>query len=315
MNVTASPAPRALVLTPRDWGMLVTLSVLWGGSFFFAKIALAEIPPLTLVALRVAIAAAALHVLLFARGQGSPLLDRRFGALVVLGVFNNVIPFSLLFWAQQSIPSGLASILNATTPIFTMVLATLLTADDKATPLKIGGIALGFSGVVVMLGSGFAGGAGGSLLPQIACLGAACSYGVSATIARRIQAPPLTIATGQLTGSTLIMVPVSLLVEAPWTLPIPTPEVIAAVAALALASSAFGYLLYFAVLKSAGATNASLVTYLVPVSAILLGTVFLGERLGPAHYAGMVLIIAGVALAQGRLRRPRPTPRTEGDPL
>jgi len=306
MTTTRTARPSPLVLSPRDWAMLITLSVLWGGSFFFAKIALAEIPPLTLVALRVGIAAAALHVLLFARDMGSPLLDRRFPALVVLGIFNNVIPFSLLFWAQQSIPSGLASILNATTPIFTMVMATAFTADDKATPLKIGGIALGFTGVVVMLGTGLSGaGSGSAILPQIACLGAACSYGVSAMIARRMQAPPLTIASGQLTGSTLLMIPLALVIEAPWTLAMPGPAVIAAVLALALASSAFGYLLYFAVLRSAGATNASLVTYLVPVSAILLGTIFLGERLGFADYAGMVLIIGGIALAQGRLRRPR----------
>jgi drug/metabolite transporter (DMT)-like permease len=302
MTASVSPAPRPLVLTPRDWAMLVTLSVLWGGSFFFAKIAVAEIPPLTLVALRVAIAAAALHLVLFVRGEGSPLLDRRFPALVVLGIFNNVIPFSLLFWAQLTIPSGLASIFNATTPIFTVVLATLLTADDKATPLKIGGIALGFAGVVVMLGTGSS---GGGLLPQLACLGAAFSYGVSNMVARRLTfAPPMTLATGQLTGSTLIMIPLALGFEAPWTLPVPSATAVGAVLAIAILTTAVAYLLFFAVLKSAGATNASLVTYLVPVSAILLGTVFLGERLGPADYAGMVLIIGGIALAQGRLRRP-----------
>lgn len=301
---TARAAPLSpLVLSPRDWAMLVTLSVLWGGSFFFAKIAVAEIPPLTLVALRVAIAAAALHLVLFALGEGSPLLDRRFPALVVLGIFNNVIPFSLLFWAQQSIPSGLASILNATTPIFTVILATLLTADDKATPLKVGGIALGFLGVVIMLGTGSG---GGGLLPQIACLGAACSYGVANMLARRLTScPPMTLATGQLTASTLVMVPLSLVLEAPWTLPVPSATAISAVLAIALLTTALAYLLFFAVLKSAGATNASLVTYLVPVSAILLGTVFLGERLGAADFAGMALIIGGIALAQGRLRRPR----------
>lgn len=314
MTPSVFQAPRPLILTPRDWAMLLTLSVLWGGSFFFAKIAVAEIPPLTLVTLRVAIGAIALHLVLFARGEGSPLFDRRFPSLVVLGIVNNVIPFSLLFWAQQSIPSGLASIFNATTPIFTMLLATLLTADDKATPLKIGGITLGFLGVVVMLGTGPSG--GGGLLPQIACLGAAFSYGVSNMVARRLTTcPPMMLATGQLTGSTLIMIPLALALEAPWTLPVPSAAAIGSVLGLAILTTALAYLLFFAVLKSAGATNASLVTYLVPVSAILLGTVFLGERLGPAHYAGMVLIIAGVALAQGRLRRPRPTPRTEGDPL
>ncbi|MGX1097132.1 DMT family transporter [Amorphus sp. MBR-141] len=308
MTPSVAPAPRPLVLTPRDWAMLAALSVLWGGSFFFAKIAVAEIPPLTLVALRVAVAAAALHVFLFATGRRSPLADARFPAFVVLGIFNNVIPFSLLFWAQTTIPSGLAAILNATTPIFTMVLATLLTADDRATPLKIGGIALGFLGVVVMLGTGLSGGSG-SLLAEIACLGAALSYGISGMLARRLTAaPPVLIATGQLTGSTLIMIPLALVVDAPWTLATPSAAAVGSVAALALASTALGYLLYFAVMRSAGATNTSLVTYLVPMTAILLGTVFLGERLGLADYAGMVLVIGGIALAQGRLRKPRPVP-------
>ncbi|MGX1307772.1 drug/metabolite transporter (DMT)-like permease [Amorphus suaedae] len=308
MTPSVTPGPRPLVLTPRDWAMLVLLSVLWGGSFFFAKIAVAEIPPLTLVAARVAIAAVALHVFLFATGRPSPLVDARFPAFVVLGIFNNVIPFSLLFWAQLTIPSGLAAILNATTPIFTMVLATMLTADDRATPLKIGGIALGFIGVVVMLGTAPSGDSG-SLLAELACLGAALSYGISGMLARRLTAaPPVLLATGQLTGSTLIMIPLALVTEAPWTMAMPSAAAIGAVAAIALASTAFGYLLYFAVLRSAGATNTSLVTYLVPMTAILLGTLFLGERLGLADYAGMVLIIGGIALAQGRLKKPARAP-------
>jgi len=135
------------------------------------------------------------------------------------------------------------------------------------------------------------------------------SYGVSNMIARRLtSAPPMTLATGQLTGSTLIMIPLALVFEAPWTLPVPSATAVGAVLAIAILTTAVAYLLFFAVLKSAGATNASLVTYLVPVSAILLGTVFLGERLGPADYAGMVLIIGGIALAQGRLRRPGRSP-------
>ncbi|MDQ0313979.1 DMT family transporter [Amorphus orientalis] len=308
---TAAPAPAPLQLTARDWCLLVALSVLWGSSFFFAKIAVTEIPPLTLVALRVGIAGLALQIVLIAQGHGSPVTDRRFPALFVLGVVNNVIPFSLLFWAQQTLPAGLAAIFNATTPIFTMMLATVFTADDKATWLKIAGIGLGFSGVVLMLGTGLSAGATGHLLAELACLGAALSYGVSALIARRLAAaPPVFLATGQFTGATMVIVPLALIVDAPWTLPAPSLPAIGAVLALALASSAFGYLLYFAIIRSAGATNASLVTYLVPMTAILLGALFLGERLGLFEYAGMVLIIGGVALAQGRLRRLRRTAAT-----
>lgn len=304
----SSAAYSRLSLSARDWALLLTLSVLWGGSFFFAKVAVAEIPPLTLVALRVAIAAVALHVVLAATGRRSPIFDRRFPAYLLLGVINNVIPFSLIFWAQQSIPSGIAAILNATTPIFTLVLATLLTADDRATPLKIAGIALGFSGVVLMLGTGLAGGGDIHLLAEIACLGAAFSYGFSALLARRLSASaPIMLATGQLTGSSLVMIPLALLVEAPWTVAMPSDAAIASVAALALASTALAYLLYFAIVRSAGATNASLVTYLVPMTAILLGALILDERLGLADYGGMVLIIGGIALAQGRLRRLRKT--------
>lgn len=307
MTTPASPtatAPAPLSLSARDWGLLVSLSVLWGSSFFFAKIAVAEIPPLTLVALRVAIAGLALQIVLLAKGHGSPVTDRRFPALFLLGVINNVIPFSLLFWAQQTLPAGLAAIFNATTPIFTMMLATLFTADDRATPLKVAGIGLGFAGVVLMLGTGLAAGATGHLVAELACLGAALSYGFSALLARRLAAaPPVFLATGQFTGASLVIVPLALIVDAPWTLSTPSLPAIGAVLALALASSAFGYLLYFAIIRSAGATNASLVTYLVPMTAILLGTVFLNERLGLADYGGMALIIGGIALAQGRLRQ------------
>jgi drug/metabolite transporter (DMT)-like permease len=253
--------------------------VLWGGSFFFAEIAVEVLPPLLLVFLRVSIAALTLHVVLFARGRRSSLFHRRFPALLVLGLINNVVPFSLIFWAQATLASGIAAVINGMTPIFTMLLAAVLTADEKLTSAKVAGILIGFGGVAVMVGAGALQGAGHHVLPALALVAAAVAYALSAIFARRLTGfDPLDIAAGQLTGSTLIMAALFAvgLATGAGAAPLggvawPDAHVVAAVLALGIFSTAIAYLLYFALIKSAGATNASLVTYLVPVTAILLG--------------------------------------------
>jgi drug/metabolite transporter (DMT)-like permease len=301
-----------------EWAMLVALSVLWGASFFFVGIAVKALPPVTIVALRVAGAALILNLVLALLGARLTGGARLWAAFAGMAVLNNVVPFLLFTWGQSAIASGLAAILNATTPLFAVLVAHFLTADEKLSAARLAGALIGFAGVVVMVGPAALGGLGESLAAQLACLGAAFSYALAGVFGRRfgkLGVSPLVTATGQVTASSALLVPMALLLEAPWRLPPPSAETWAALAGLAALSTALGYILYFRVLAAAGATNILLVTFLVPVSAILLGVAFLGEHVTAPQLAGMALIGAGLALIDGRLlalMRTRRAGRREG---
>ncbi|MFN3281036.1 MAG: DMT family transporter [Tabrizicola sp.] len=291
-------------MTRNDWQLLAILSLLWGGSFLFAEIALTGLPVLTIVWVRVALAALILGLVLAVTREVWP-PQRAWPGLLVMGLFNNALPFSLLVTAQGQITGALASVLNATTPMFTLVVAHLATRDERITAAKAAGIGLGFAGVVVMLaGEGLAGAAPAML----ACLAAALSYGIAGVWGRRFRAmgvsSPAT-AFGQVAASSLLLIPVWLVADAPWTLGWPGRGPVLAVVALAGLSTALAYLIYFRLLARAGATNLSLVTFLIPVSASLLGWLVLDERLAPAHLAGLALILAGLAVIDGRVLRRR----------
>jgi drug/metabolite transporter (DMT)-like permease len=287
-------------MTLADWTLLIVLSVLWGGSFFFAKIALVELPPLTVALGRVAIAAAILVLLARATGAALPVGRSAWLRFTPLGLFNNALPFALIFWGQTHIASGLAAILNATTPLFTVLVAHVATADDKLTRARLAGLAAGFIGVVVMIGPDMRE-LSVNVGAQLACLLAALSYAVSGVYGRRLRGErPLAIATGQLMMSTLMLAPLALIVDRPWTLASPSPTAWGALIALAALSTALGYLIYFRILARAGATNVLLVTFLIPVSAILLGALFLGEELEARHLGGMIAIAIGLAAIDGR---------------
>ncbi len=220
------------------------------------------------------------------------------------GVLNNVLPFGLIVWGQQTIASGLASILNATTPLFTVVMAGLLLSDERINGRKIAGIVAGFAGVVVMIGPKALSGLGTDLLAQIACLGAALSYAFAGVFGRsfkRLGVDPIIVAFGQVTGSTFVLAPLALVIERPWALPMPAPSIWAAILGLAVLSTALAYTLYFSILKRAGATNLLLVTFLIPVSAIALGVLALGEQVKGAEIVGMILIGTGLIAIDGRL--------------
>ncbi len=294
-------------MTLQDWALLFLLSVLWGGSFFFVAVAVEELPPLTVVALRTGIAALTLVVILRLRKEAFPFAKGAIGAFLIMGFLNNLAPFSLLFWAQTMIPSGLASILNATTPIFSIIVAHFLLADERMAANKAIGILFGFLGVVVLLGGDLLNGASIASLGMLACLGAALAYGFAGVYGRRFKTMNLTatqVAFGQLVATTLMMVPIVGLIDRPWTLPMPGPTVIASVLALAIVSTALAYVIFFRILASAGAVNVALVTLLVPVSAILLGTLILGEELAGRHYVGMGLIGIGLLAIDGRIGDP-----------
>ncbi|TPQ52577.1 EamA family transporter [Prosthecomicrobium hirschii] len=285
----------------RAWGLLVTLSVLWGGTFLFNRLAVGEIPPTTLVLARVGLAALVLLAILSATGGRLAFDRRRLFDYVGMGLLNNVIPFVLIVWGQKTIAAGLASILNATTPIFAVLLTHWMT-DEKATPAKFAGVLVGILGVAVLVGPGRIDFAGTEFLAELACLGAAVSYGFSSVWSRRFRgSPPLETATGQLTASTVILLPLSLFADQPWTLPMPGTTALVCVAALAVLSTALAYLIFFRIVVIAGATSAMLVTLLIPPSAILLGWLVLGERLAPQHFAGMGLIALGLLTIDGRL--------------
>ncbi|WP_370190556.1 DMT family transporter [Qipengyuania sp.] len=292
---------------PRDWGALALLSTLWGGSFFFIEVALRGLPPFTLVLLRVMLGAGVLYLVVRATGGRMPRALRLWAAFLGMALLNNVVPFSLLTWGQTQIAGGLAAILNVTTPLWTVVVAHVLTADEKATPGKLVGLACGFAGVVVMVGGGALAGMGGaSLLAQAACLVATLSYAFAGIYGRCFHAlgvPPLATACGQLSCSAAVLLPLVLWLDAPWRLPAPPVPVWGALAGLVLLSTAAAYVLYFRLLARVGATNLLLVTFLIPVTAILLGALVLGEVLAPVHWAGMALIGAGLLAIDGRVPR------------
>jgi drug/metabolite transporter (DMT)-like permease len=286
-----------------EWSLLIALSILWGGSFFFVGVAVLALPPFTIVVLRVGLAAIVLNAMVRAMGLSMSMDRRVWTAFFSMGLLNNMIPFSLIVWAQTNIASGLASILNATTPLFTVIVANWLTKDEKMTVWRFIGVVVGFTGVVLIIGPEALQGLGADVVAQLAILAAALSYAFAGIFGRRFRAmgiAPLATATGQLTASTILMIPFAIVADRPWTLSMPSLEIWGAVLGLALLSTALAYILYFRVLSTAGATNVLLVTFLIPVSAILLSTTILGERLEPKHFTGMGIIGLGLALIDGR---------------
>ena len=299
----AAPMIRTL-MNRSDWLILGVLALIWGGAFFFIGVAVRHVPPLTYVLLRLSIAAAAMWTYLKVRGQPLGLPREVWGAILLLALLNNALPFTLFGWGQTHIASGLASILNATTPIWGVVVAHFLTADERMSPRKIAGVLLGFGGVATMIGPAILSDLGTDGLAQLACVAASLSYALAAVWARRFRrlgVSPLSVTTGQLTAGAVMMLPFALFVDQPWTRAFPPLSALAAITALALLCTAFGYVLYFRLIDRAGATNALLVTLLVPPVAILLGGLFLGEQLAPQDFLGLGLIAVGLAAIDGRL--------------
>jgi drug/metabolite transporter (DMT)-like permease len=293
-----------LTMSVSDWLLILVLSVFWGGSFFFAGIAIKEIPPVTLALGRVGIAAAILLVYLRLIGSKLPHFGPVWGPLVVMALLNNVVPFILIFWSQTHIPSGLASILNATTPLFTIVVAHFATTDDKITPPRLAGLIFGFIGVLIVIGPDALRDLGVNVLAQLASLLGAVCYAVSGVYGRRFgNLTPAVVSASILLISTVVIAPLALIADRPWTLPVPSAPAIAATIGVAAISTAAAFLIYFRVLARAGATNLLLVTFLIPVSAILLGALFLGETLAVRHFAGMGAIALGLAAIDGRPQR------------
>ena len=308
MDAEAKPNTPAIhrAMTAGEWGLLVTLAVLWAGSYLYVGVAVKALPPLTIVACRVGLGAVLLYFCVRASGAKMPRDAAAWRVFVTMGILNNVIPFSLIAWGQEQIPAGLASILNATTPLFTVLIAHLTTRDEKLDALRIAGVIVGFAGVVILIGADVLADAGKYLAAELAPLLASVFYAISAIYGRRaskLGVAPLAAATGQIVSAAVIMVPLALIFERPWMLPMPGWDVWASLIALAALSTTVAYIIFYRLLATAGSVNLMLVTFMVPAGAVILGALILGERLAVNHFIGMAGIAIGLAAIDGRLFR------------
>jgi len=284
-----------------EWALLLFLSMLWGGSFFFNKIAVHELPPFTVVLCRVGGGAAILAVVALASGLVFPKTIRGWWPYLVMGLLNNVLPFSLIVWGQTEIGAGLASVLNAGVPLAGAIVAHFFTSDEKLTGNRLLGVLVGIAGVVVLVGPSGLDLNLGPLLGALAVLAATVSYGSAGVWGKRFRGvPALTSACCQLFSSTLVMAPLVAMVDQPWTHAAPSLQAISALAGLAAISTALAYVIFFTILRRAGAANVMLVTLLVPLTATALGILFLNESLRPTDLAGAALVALALLIIDGR---------------
>lgn len=292
----SSPSPLRAI-GPAEWAALLALSVIWGGSYLFMKIAVVELPVFIIVFSRVALGAMTLGAILILTRHSFPVRFVQWRAFLGMGLLNNAIPMSLIGFGTQSISAGLASIINALTPLFTILIASRLTSDETLSPNKIIGVIIGFIGVIILIGPGLLFEHDIAVIGELACVGAALSYASSNVFGRRFARmglKPLEIAFGQTTSASFMLLPLALLIDKPWTLTLPSSSVIVSVMALGILCTGIAYLLFFRVLTKSGATAIALVTLMIPPSAIALGSIVLGESLKPQHVVGMIVIAIGL---------------------
>ena len=298
-------------MSSADWGIIMLLSLLRGGAFFMIELGLRGFPPNTLVFLRMAIAVPPMLLALKIFGHHLPTDRKSWKQLFILGAINAALPFILFFWGQTQIDSGLASVLNATTPLWGVVTAHFLTRDEKATPARVAGVFLGLAGIIVMVGTDALGGITNGVLAQLACLAAPLLYALAAVYGRTLSQStmtPLVVATGQVITAAILMLPVMLIADRPWTLPTAGWDAWAGAVGLAIPSTAIAYFFYFRLIDRAGASNAMLVAFIMPVVAIILGVAALGETVEAKELAGATLIALGLIAIDGRLL-PRLAPK------
>ncbi|WP_373356836.1 DMT family transporter [Pseudoroseicyclus sp. CXY001] len=299
--MTALPVQKSI--SGVTWAQMLTLALIWGATFLANSVALGGTAPAWITAGRTALSVPVLWIAVLVARQPLPRGWGLWGALIVMGGLNNVIPFTLIAWGQQHVPSGLAAILNASTALWGMSFAAIAFTDERMTGAKAAGLALGFSGVVLVIGPAALSGFDPTALGQLAILGATVSYGLASVWARRRLAhlPPLTSAAGMLTGASLLAVPLAFALSGP---PGALPAgAIGAVLYLALAATAFAFILYYRIMAAAGSGNTLLVTLLVAPIGVALGAVILGETLPLRAWPGFALIACGLVAIDGRLIR------------
>lgn len=281
--------------------LLITLAALWGPSFLFIKVAVEEIPPLTLVLGRVAVGTAFLLIVLLSQGRRLPTDRRLWRHLAVVAMLHNALPWVLLSWGEQYIDSALASILNGTTPLFTIILAHFLVAGDRMTVPKMLGVLLGFAGLFLLILPSLSGGAQASTWGLLAVTAAAAVYGVAMIYSRNHLRglPPLVAPASQLLLATGSMLPVALLVDRPWTLDRPSTVALGSLFLLGILGTGLAFIVYYRLLETANPTYISMVTYVIPVFGVVLGVLVLGEQLTWYALAGFALILLGVMVVNG----------------
>ena len=285
---------------------LLLLAALWGPSFLFIKVAVEDIPPLTLVVGRVGIAAVLLYLLLRFQGRTLPKFGPTWKHFAIMAFFQNAFPFALFNWGELHIDSALAAILNGTTPLFTIILAHFFVADDRITGSKVVGILLGFGGLMMLIAPSLVGGVQATTWGLLAIALASASYGIAIVYSRlnlRGQ-PPLVAPTAQLGLAALYMLPLSLLIEQPYRLPAPALSSLGALLALAVFGTAVAFVVFYHIINRVSATYTSMVTYLVPIVGVFLGIVVLSEQLHWSAYAGCALILIGVMIVNGLFDKP-----------
>ncbi len=288
---------------PIEIGLLLFISLCWGGSFFFIEILLDYLPPLTIVTLRIGLAVIVLWGIVFLSNLQRPQGVSQWAALTVLGLLSIALPFSLITWAQTRIDSGIASVLNATAPLFVVLLAGITLSDERFTRGKIAGVFIGVLGVAVLIGPEALTGIGGSALGQIAVIGASFSYALAAVFSRRFAQmglSPTVVATGQVSMATLMLVPITLTVEGMQSYIFIPVAAWASLLSMALLSTVLANVLYFRLIKTAGATNSAIVGFLMPVVGTSLGIALLGEAFSAVQIIGAGLIGVGLIVMDGR---------------
>lgn len=292
----------------KDWALLFALVAMWGSAFMFIKISVGSVPPATIAASRLAIGAAVLLVVIHARGLRLPRFSGAWGRYAILAFIGNAAPFYLIAWGQQSIDSALAGILIAVMPLATLVLAHYFVRGEEITPARAIGFIFGFLGIVLLTGPAALTGranAGLELVSELAVLGGALCYAANTVIARRsVKSDVLVASACVLLIASAISIPVALVVDRPWLL---APDAVSMLSLvwLGMGPTGIATILYFALVGAAGPTFMSLVNYISPCVALLLGVAILGEAPGPNAYAALILILGGIALSQLR-RRPPP---------
>ncbi len=289
---------------PTEWAMLIVLSAIWGGSFYFFAVIIKELPVFTIVFFRVFLASVALWAFLLLSRQTVSITSTMWKNFFLMGIFNNVIPFSLIVWGETKVAPGLAAVLNATTPFFSVIVAHLSTQNEKLTWNRMAGALVGLSGVAALVGFDAMKNLGSDLVYQIAIVGASISYGICTIFGRRLAGiPPLVSSASQTAASSLMLLPLMFIIDQPQHLNMPSTNVLISLVALALLCTAAAYVIFFNIVKRAGMTNVTLVTFLVPVSAMMLGALFLNEQISTRHFLGMAVIGVGLALIDGRIPR------------
>ncbi|MDE2446480.1 MAG: DMT family transporter [Alphaproteobacteria bacterium] len=289
-------------MNPTEWGLLLLLSAIWGGSFYFFAILIKELPVFTIVFLRVFLATLALWVVVLLSGLKAPDSLSKWKDYFIMCLLNNVVPFSLIVWGESRVAPGLGAVLNATTPFFTVLVAHAFTTNERLSWNRLTGALVGLFGVAAMMGLDAVKTMGSDIYYQLAFVLASVCYGLSSVWARRFSAtPPLVNAASQTAASSLMLLPLMLIFDHPWALPMPSNLAIFSQLGLSLLCTAVAYILFFTIVKRAGSTNISLVTFLVPISAIILGAALLNEQIGINHILGMLVIGVGLALIDGRI--------------